>query len=215
MTSYSHSRTLPRLARLLVVLALLLLAACPGGHVDLTLKNGDIVFQKNQSAQGRLMEAATGSPISHVGMIFVVTGEPLVLEAVQPMRLIPFRDWMAQGAEERYVVKRLKDRDKTLTPVTVSRMRDAANDLLDTNYDLAFNWSDDAMYASELIWKLYERYLGVALTTPQRLGDLRLDDPTLARALKTAYGDAPPLDMPVVTPAALYKSPLLETITGE
>lgn len=79
-----------------LVLALLLLLTAPAtagtaenaAVAELTevLAEGDIVLHRSRSAQSAALRAATGSPYTHVGLVFWRAGVPQVLEAVEPVR---------------------------------------------------------------------------------------------------------------------------------
>jgi len=79
-------------------------------------------------------------------------------------------------------------------------------------YDLAFEWSDDRLYCSELVFKLYDRALGVRIGSLQKLADLDLSAPAVRAKLKERYGEHIPLEEPVITPAAIFASPALRTV---
>ena len=68
------------------------------------------------------------------------------------------------------------------------------------------------MYCSELIWKVFERVLGIELCEPSRLGDFDLADSAIASKLWERYGSEIPIDEKVVSPAALFKSSFLVTV---
>ena len=79
-------------------------------------------------------------------------------------------------------------------------------------YDLAFEWSDSRIYCSELVWKLYQRALGIRIGELQRLRDFRLEDPAVRARLQERYGKRVPLQERVISPAAMHDSTLLVTI---
>ena len=81
-------------------------------------------------------------------------------------------------------------------------------------YDLTFEWSDSRVYCSELVWKMYERALGIRVGELQRLRDFDLSDPVVRAKMKERYGDAVPLDEQVISPAAMFDSPLLEVVSN-
>ena len=68
------------------------------------------------------------------------------------------------------------------------------------------------MYASELVWKVYERALGIRLGEPQRLRDLDLSAPELQKKLAERFGDRIPLDEPVISPQRIFDSARLERV---
>jgi hypothetical protein len=79
-------------------------------------------------------------------------------------------------------------------------------------YDRTFEWSDERMYGSELVWKVYERALGIRLGEPQRLGDLDLSAPELQKRLSERFGQSVPLDEPVISAQRIFDSARLETV---
>lgn len=210
-------RTL-RALRFFVPIVFLLITGCktdqdPGRSAEVPeLRNGDLIFQTSASRQSHAIQLATGSKYSHVGLIYDRDGELLVLEAVQPVKLTPLAEWIERGTDDHYVVKRLKNADELLTPSVMDRMKDLAQDHLGKDYDLHFEWSDDRIYCSELVWKLYRGSAGVELSSPEYLRDFDLGHPTVRSIMAERYGDKIPLDEQVVSPAALFDSPLLVTV---
>src|SRR5262245_37657841 len=133
------------------------------------LKDGDLIFQTSKSSQSLAIQRATGSRYSHMGMIFLRDGKPYVFEAVATVRLTPLDRWIARGAGQHYVVKRLRDANKTLTPAALDKLKVASKRFEGRPYDLAFDWSDSRIYCSELVWKAYDRALGVRIGKLQKV----------------------------------------------
>ncbi|MEG0850228.1 MAG: YiiX/YebB-like N1pC/P60 family cysteine hydrolase, partial [Flavobacterium sp.] len=73
------------------------------------IQDGDIIFQTSQSPQCEAVRIATNSKFSHCGIIYDINGKWFVFEAVQPVKLTPFEDWIQHGKDNKYVVKRLKN----------------------------------------------------------------------------------------------------------
>lgn len=73
------------------------------------------------------------------------------------------------------------------------------------DYDLVFGWSDQRMYCSELIWKLYKRGAGVRIGELVTFGDLDLSDPA-TQALIERRTNSLDLTEPIVTPEAMFCS---------
>ena len=174
-----------------------------------SLRDGDIVFHTSRSSQSAAIQRATHSPYSHMGMVFFRAGKPQVLEASATVRYTPLAQWQARGNGGRFVVKRLK---RALDPAQVRKLRQAAEHLAGKPYDLYFEWSDDRIYCSELVWKAYHRALGVDIGERQRLRDFDLTDAAVKAKIQERYGTRVPLDEPVISPAAMFASPLLETV---
>ena len=178
------------------------------------LRDGDLIFQTSLSGQSRAIQEATGSKYSHCGIIYRDGCDYFVYEAVQPVKSTPLAQWIARGKGGHYVVKRLAGADSLLTERNIAAMRREAARFAGRDYDLTFGWSDDRLYCSELIWKIYDRALGIRLGNLQRLGDFDLSAPAVREKLAERYGAAPPLDEPVISPAAIFDSPLLVRVTG-
>ena len=84
--------------------------------------------------------------------------------------------------------------------------------MLGHKYDLYFGWSDDRIYCSELIWKVYERGLSRRLGQLQHLRDFDLSNPAVQAKLRERYGNRLPLDETVISPASIFNSPELVTV---
>ena len=79
------------------------------------------MFHRSRSAQSQAVALATGSAYTHMGVVLVFDGRPVVLEAVQPVKLTPLPVWIARGEKGRVVVKRLRDAERVLTPAVTLR----------------------------------------------------------------------------------------------
>lgn len=184
-------------------------APATDGPVRRGLRAGDIVFQTSRSAQSAAVQAATGSSLSHMGLVLPLGSELAVLEAVGPVKYTPVAEWIARGVDGRVVVKRLR---APLSEQDVSRLARAAERYLGRPYDAAFAWSDDRLYCSEVVWKVYRDALGVELGAPSRMRDFDLSSPIVAAKLRERYGRAVPLDEPVISPQAIADAPALVTV---
>ena len=187
--------------------ALLLLPLCAFAREP--LRDGDLVFQTSRSGQSEAIQRATRSPYSHVGIVLFRDGKPFVFEAIETVRYTPLDRWIARGAGGKYVVRRL---DRDLTPAELAKLHASARPHAGKPYDLYFEWSDERIYCSELVWKMYEQALGLELGARQKLRDFDLADPVVTAKLRERYGKLIPLEEPVISPAAVFDSKLLRTI---
>lgn len=202
--------------RLLAIALLTFITALVGcrSASDPELKPGDVLFQDLASSQGAAVKLATGSEYTHCGILFETNGQQMVMEAVGPVRVIPLKDWIAQGVEAHYVVKRLDTLYGYLTPKTLDQMRAVGSTFLGKPYDLVFNWSDDEFYCSELVWKVYYEGFGLELCEPRELGDYDFSHPVVAAKARERYGDSIPVHEPVVAPSDLFDSKCLRLVTS-
>jgi hypothetical protein len=173
----------------------------------------DVVFQTSTSAQHVPLALATGSTYTHVGLVTFVRGRKMVLEAVGPVRLTPYGDFVARGRGGEVVVKRLRDADARLTSASRARMRAEGERLMGLPYDGRFEWSDDRIYCSELVYKIFERGAAIRLGELVPLRALDLSHGEVQRLIARRFrGRRPNLDEPVISPGALFSDPSLETV---
>ena len=200
------------LSALIAVLLLIVIVSCKQTGTG-KLQNGDIIFQESTSAQSRAVQLATHSDFSHMGIIYINEGMPYVFEAVQPVKLTELSKWIKRGKDGHYVVKRLKDSPRILTPQILNRMKEAGNRFLGKGYDIYFRWDDELIYCSELVWKVYKEGAGVELVSLQSLGVFDLSHPEVRRKIRERYGERQlPLNEPAVSPAAIFDSGMLYTV---
>jgi uncharacterized protein YycO len=176
------------------------------------LKNGDLIFQTSLSGQSKAIQLATKSKYSHCGIIYIENGQFYVFEAVQPVKTTPLDKWIARGENGHFVIKRLKNADQVLTMETIQKMKKEGEKFKGKNYDLTFEWSDDKIYCSELIWKIYQRAAGVEIGQLQTLSEFDLTSEAVKQKMNERYGNKIPMNEIVISPAAIFESELLETI---
>ena len=147
-----------------------------------------------------------------MGPVFHRGGKPYVLEAVATVRYTPLGQWLSRGVEGRYVVKRLSNAAIALTTDATAHLRTAAEAFVGRPYDLTFEWSDQRIYCSELVWKAYQRGVGIQLGQLQRMREFKLDDPVVKAKLRQRFGSHIPLDEPVISPSTMFAAPALSTV---
>jgi uncharacterized protein YycO len=176
------------------------------------IKNGDLIFQTSLSAQSKAIQLATKSKYSHCGIVYKNDNDFYVFEAVQPVKFTPLDKWIARGQNGQYVIKRLKNADQVLTSDVLKKMKQVGETFIGKAYDLTFEWSDDKIYCSELIWKVYQRATGIEIGKLEKLSDLDLTNEAVKTKMKERFGDKIPMDEVVISPAAIFESELLITI---
>jgi uncharacterized protein YycO len=175
-------------------------------------QNGDIIFQTSRSSQSKAIQLATNSKYSHMGIIYETDGQYYVYEAVQPVKLTKLNDWIKRGDNSHYVVKRLKDSKKLLTNENLKKMKDFGEKFKGKNYDIYFEWSDDKIYCSELVWKIYKETLDIEIGDLQELREFDLTNDIVRDKLNERYGDKIPMDEKVISPGAMFDSDKLLTV---
>ncbi|MDB4353731.1 YiiX/YebB-like N1pC/P60 family cysteine hydrolase [Akkermansiaceae bacterium] len=175
------------------------------------LKTGDVVFQDTGGEQGTAVRAATKSNYTHCGVVFKSDGKLYVFEAIQPVSVIPLNAWKARSSV--FHARRLKN-GALLTQRNIEKATQWGLSQLDKNYDALFQWGDDELYCSELVWKVYHEATGLKLCEPRPFSAYFLDDPAVLKIVRSRYGELEelPKNEPVVAPSDLAKSPLLEEV---
>lgn len=151
---------------LVILITILLFLYCKSNNkqiqsnIETTInevQDGDLIFQTSLSSQSLAIQKATKSKYSHCGIIYNNNGKYYVFEAIQPVKLTELEKWIARGKDGKFVIKRLKNSDTILTTDNLQKMKTIGNLFLGKDYDIVFEWNDNKIYCSELIWKIYKR----------------------------------------------------------
>lgn len=173
--------------------------------------NGDIIFQTSTSSQSKAIQLATNSKYSHCGILFEKNKQWIVLEAVQPIKETPLDEWINRGNNKHYVIKRLIEHNK-ISQEKWEKAYQIGKKLIGKDYDITFEWSDNKIYCSELVWKIYKRGLEIEICPTKKLKSFNLDNPTVKAVMKKRYGNKIPYDELVVSPEDLFSSKKLNIV---
>lgn len=91
-------------------------------------------------------------------------------------------------------------------------MKSIAENYTGKAYDRYFNWSDEELYCSELVWKIYNQSAGIEIGKLEKISDLNLTNKEVVDQLNERYKGKVPYDELVITPAQMFESDKLETI---
>jgi hypothetical protein len=182
--------------------------AVPVKIAELDLREGDILLQHFASKLGSVIADVSNSQYSHCGMVVYEHGKPHVIEAIGPVRIVPVEDWLKQGHLNRFT----QLRPRSLSPAQISKVRGEAEKMLGQPYDIQYEWDDHKIYCSELIYKAFDRALGIEIGRKEKLGDLNWK----SHPLFIAYlaGGKLPLKRVMVTPESLVHCKQLKLITS-
>lgn len=172
-------------------------------------QTGDIIFQMSRSSQSKAIQQATHSRYSHTGMIVLRNNIPYVFEAIGPVVFTPLQKFINRGEKGRYIIRRVKG---GLSATQQQKLAQMTKSYLGKPYDLAFSWTDDRQYCSEVVWKVYDRALGIQPGKLQKLKEFDLNSPVVRAKLNERYGRDIPLNETVISPQALFDAPQLETV---
>jgi len=136
----------------------------------------------------------------------------MFLKLYKQLKKTPLDKWIARGQNGHFVIKRLKNAEQVLTNDALAKMKQVGQEFSGKNYDLTFEWSDNKIYCSELIWKVYQRATGVEIGKLEKLKDFDLTDEAVKSKMKERYGNNLPLNEVVISPKSIFDSELLMTI---
>ena len=179
---------------------------------EYTPHNGDIIFQTSQSSQSLAIQVATESPYSHVGIVYIQNDKAFVFEAVNTVRLTPLDDWVDRGKKDQITVMRTK---RALSQKQLQAMLDIGKKYQGKHYDLAFQWSDDTIYCSELVWKVYQEGAHITLSQPNQFGDYNFTHPDVYPLVQQRWGTDVDLTETVVAPSDIRHSKKLKMIYSD
>ncbi len=165
-------------------------------------KAGDILFQS--LPHGGLVdaiEAVTNSDWSHCGILVQCDGRWFVAEAIGQVRYTPLYLWVLRGRGSRVDACRVK----TLKPENESQIISGVEKLLGTPYDFSYAPDDSEIYCSELVFKVYDRQLGIKIGEWEKLGDLNWLP--MEKFIRSMESGRLPLDRLMITPIGLTRSP--------
>ncbi len=184
-------------------------------HNNYPLREGDLVFQSFSSSQTRAIKLATNSQFSHMGLILAQNGSLMVYEAVGPVKFTSINTWIDRDPNRHFVVKRLKNAENILTKGNLEKLEHIASSFKGKSYDFVFNWSDEKIYCSELVWKIYDRALSIQIGGLRKLKDFDLSSAEVQMKLKERYPKGVPLEETVISPQDVFQSDILETVYSQ
>lgn len=148
------------------------------------LQNGDIIFRSGMRWQALAILMASSSPYTHMGIIKIEKGrEPVVVEAVGPVREILLTRWINGGIGKRITIKRVDG----LTAEQAGRALAAAKKLYGRPYDVFFMPGKEAIYCSELIYDAFRDGPKITLGKMEKLKDLNINNPPVRKLIKQRW----------------------------
>ncbi len=173
----------------------------------LPVQDGDIIFHNSKSNQSKAIELATKSKYTHMGIIFKKNdGKYYVYEAVQPVKFTLLEKWIERGNGSHFVIKRVKKSTTTLNEQNLKRLKQEALKHLGKNYDIYFEFSDQKMYCSELVWKIYKNALNIEVGKIQKLKDFDLNHNIVKSLMQKRYKNNIPYEENVISPQSIFES---------
>lgn len=173
-----------------------------------TLKVGDLIFHKSQSAQSKAIFEASGSEWSHVGLLVSKNNKWYVAEAIGPVVFTPLEDFINRGKNKEYKIYRFKHFSAdSMTEKLIEAIK-----IQNKAYDIYFEFSDEKTYCSELVYKSMLDVTGHEIGLVQQFKDLKLDGPYVKSMIKKRLTDKGRILNPdeyIVTPISQMNDPNL------
>ena len=123
-----------------------------------SLKEGDLIFHRPNSSQSEAIQIATSRSSIMWELYFNIKGRLWCLRQYNRSKLPPLPRFIERG-NHHFVIADF-DGDRVLSAEVIARMKALGQGYLGKNYDLQFRWSDERIYCSELVWKLYKQGAG-------------------------------------------------------
>ena len=169
---------------------------------------GDIVFQslpRNELSDA--IEGISESHWSHCGVLVCDGGKWMVAEAIGEVHLTPLNLWLLRSRHCRFAAYRVD----AMVEADMPRLRKAIDAMMGKAYDYNYAPDDAEIYCSELVFKAYDRGLGMKVGEWQRLGTLNWKP--FEKFIRAMEQGGLPLDREMVTPVALTRSPLVHKVS--
>lgn len=160
-----------------IIVAILSFAAsaAQAGQLSGDWQRGDLIFQETTGPEAEMLKRATGSRYTHVGILRVTGGGPVVIEATQDGGVYEntLDVFLDRGVGRDYAIYRIKGLEPPegwYHPLVL-----AASSYFGLPYDPSYGADTDAIYGSELVY-LSALSSGIDLGAPERLGYLDVDN---------------------------------------
>lgn len=176
------------------------------------LREGDILFQSSEYGQGKAIMLATHSKLTHCGILIKENGKWCVLEAIGPVKITPLETWTMYTDDETYKTFRLKNSDSLLTQNKIAQIKSIGKSYLGKDYDIYFEWSDEKMYCSELVWKVYKKALNIEVGKLQKLKEFDFSSEEVKTIMKDRKKLNSLMEETVISPQAISECELLTEI---
>lgn len=133
-------------------------------------RQADLIFQETTGRQSIAVKAATGSPYTHMGIIRMTGGGPVVIEAGRTVTETSLNEFIARGAGKRFSVYRMDG----LSGDKAHEIIEQAQKDYEKPYDLYFRLDGSTIYCSELPFRAFKA-AGIDLGEVEKVGDLNIN----------------------------------------
>ena len=132
---------------LFILLVILSFSSCRRGGDLSSLREGDILFIETTSFQSKFVKLGMLSIWSHCGIAVDTPDGVQIMEADTTVRILPIERFIDKSVGGKYIIKRPKP--QLSQPIEQDKW-------LGRWYDLKFNFDNEEVYCSELVWLIYK-----------------------------------------------------------
>ena len=187
-------------------LLLYILSFATYGYYKYDKKEGDLIFQSLPFGElTTVIEGATNSPYSHVGLLVNKNGFWYVREAIGKVKDTHLLWWILRGRGDSFSVYRFKEAYQK----NIANLVKESENFLGYPYDFHYELDDEKIYCSELIYKAYKRTTGNKLGKITTLSQL---DWKPHKEFILSIENTIPLDREMITPKDLAEANELELV---
>ncbi len=177
------------------------------------VKEGDIVFQNLPTAENQIIQTLTHSDWNQCGIVLRDSiGNLIVIETTRQVKEAPLKKWVSGGEQKKFAVFRIKNSENILTKGILSKMKKITSAYIGKNEDNKLSWSDEEVYNSELVYKIYFLTTGIKLAETKPLKDFDWNNNEVKQKLQEIYKGKIPMNEPVISSQQLITSSWLVKI---
>lgn len=183
------------------------------------IRNGDIIFQNLQSEEMEGIQRVSKSKYNNVGIVIIKNSNGdnntylnksiyyVYQVSSNKLKVYSLSSWIKNGVDNKYAIKRLKN---NILVTTINWRFEKEIEQNSKGYTID-SWSDNEMYSSEFVWKIYKKVLNIELGETQQLKDLNLTN-TEAEKIQKIYKNSISLNDTIITSNSIFNSDSLRTI---
>lgn len=180
-----------------------------------SIESGDLIFLATSGDTLETIAQLSGATrgYNHVGVAIVIGDEFYVYEVRKVVQFTTYQDWVENKGKSRNIaVYRLEGADSILTSEAMNKLIEVARRYEGVAKDTLFQWTSEAMYNAELVWKLFDEALDIQLCGLSNPLKYNVVKSKLSSTLIDRRFSALSLSEKMVLPVDLIKSTLLQLV---
>ncbi len=150
-----------------------------------------------------------------MGIVVFIKKEPLVFHASSITIFEPYQEWIDSGIDKHFVIKRLKSYPNGFNKENEVKLNEVIQRFVGLPYDDYYEISDERMYCSELIWKIYKNFLNIEIGKLRKLSEYDIEHYEVKGKLKQYIGERLSYEELMISPGDMFNSNLVFTINGK